>query len=231
MRRKFRRFRRKFKKFSRRFKRHFGGKRRKTTRQVQFKFKVQTVPYLNGSIAPSSSINWNNTSNTASHYTFAFTLGDIPHYSDLSSVFDAAKLAAVKLKFVPRYTMGQLPTSASTTYANTSTPCVVVKDYDDANPLTSYANALLYQNARVVSILKPFSVYLKPKLSGGVENTSLVIVAQSQARPWLDSGATAVPYYGVKLEVPGINTTQMLGQAIWDIYGTYYVKLKQIRLL
>lgn len=172
-----------------------------------------------------------------------FQLKDLGKYADIQNAFDCYRIVGVKCAGFPRYNVSQIA------YQSGGNPegwydaeaCMVhAIDYDDAATTISGSNYTCDQlrqwwSAKEVSLYKPFTRYLRPRIAGVVYNgvAPLVAAANTSGKTWLDTNNPDVQYYGMKFALPRINQTNTyLASAImYDVYATYYIQLKDPRLI
>lgn len=134
-------------------------------------------------------------------------------WSSISALFDAYKVAAMKIKYIP-----SLPndTSVTTGYA----PFYMIADADSSTtPLASTTDAIQYENMQVKNMYRPWSFYYKfPKRTAVATGAT---VLQGGYQDIAAVGASGGLYgYGL-----GFDASTTYGQAI----VTYYITVTNRR--
>lgn len=150
---------------------------------------------------------------------YRFRLGDLPSYTEFTTLFDSYRLTGVKMVFTPR-----INSTYATNNLNNVGILYYARDLDDSTN-TDLSALMQYQDTKFVTGYNAFSVYIRPKVTMEVYNTS-VTSAYSMGSPWIDNNYPFVPYYGLK--VYWDNTPLTEGVA-YDVNATYYVKFKGVR--
>jgi len=131
----------------------------------------------------------------------AFTLADLPSYTEFTALFDQYRFERVVVKFIPA-------SALSTTNAYHIPPLFTVIDYDDANLPGSVNELRQYQTLMVVPPCAPHVRTLTPRLAIGAYSGAFTSFAQ--ARSWCDSASPAVQWYGLKYSVDSSSSSDVL---------------------
>lgn len=123
--------------------------------------------------------------------TYNFSLGDLPTYTEFTSLYDQYKINAVKLTFIPRQTMSN---STATAFNGDNTARFFSAiDYDDGTPPTSVDALREYQTARWSRLLRTHKRFIyKPR----IVDTSNYIIS-----PWMSTSAPNANYFGLKVAI------------------------------
>lgn len=160
----------------------------------------------------------------------------LTNISEYTSLFDQYKFSAIKFTFRPRWTNISQPQTYTTTGQTTFYVPRVAVCMDHVPPTTpagtfsrSTLNVMQEQgNVRFYRADRPFSIYLKPKVSeqygGG---------ATRYIRPaWtdLDTTGRAVPYRGFQMFVfNDFWDTTMLASTSFDVQATVYLQFRNLK--
>jgi len=157
---------------------------------------------------------------------YSFTLGDLPFYTELTSLFDQYKIEKVKMTFFPRYSENTAPNTASVALFNTNTILWNVSSDDGTTLLPTQNNALQCMAAKMRSVNEPFSVWVKPKYQLEAA-TSLAIASARPSTGFIDCDNYSVIHSGH--EIAGYSPGAPSNQATeWKGYSTYYLALKSV---
>lgn len=149
---------------------------------------------------------------------FVFNLGDVPSFSEFSSLYDQYQITGVKLWFVPRLTE---VTGTTTTTGN----FWYWPDFDDATLVTSMAQVFQIQGVKFRQANgRPFSIFLRPKPIDGVYTGTGTFRASAPRTAWIDTASTDIPHFGIKW---GLTIGSYINGL--DVYGKYYLKFKGVR--
>jgi hypothetical protein len=145
-----------------------------------------------------------------------FVLTQLPSYTEFTTLFDQYCIQRLDYTFLPYFTQG-----TSTVYA----PFVVTAvDYDDGTAPASFGAIQQYENARVMSAYRQFSVSFKPHIALAAYAGAFTSYANNRAA-WIDSASTAVEHYGVKYCIG-----QCAGAAqTFRVVGRVIIQTKNVR--
>lgn len=159
---------------------------------------------------------------------YSFKLDDTPGYADFTTLYDRYRISGVKLHLFPR--ISQQTVAGNAVAATSYTPPIGhAVDYDDTTAPTAITDLQQYENFRIQSEFKPFTIYIKPRLAIAVYNGS-VFTSYGNANPkqWIDAASPSVPYYGWKWATMTYSTS-CNGNQYWDIVATYYLEFMNPR--
>jgi len=122
-----------------------------------------------------------------------FGLSALNQAGTFTALFDQYRITKVEYWISPR-------TTAVTTASANPGRLVSVVDYDDANALTSIAEAMEYQNALVSSGVDGHYRCFRPHAALAAY-TGAFTGYQNTASPWIDAASPSVQHYGVKVIV------------------------------
>jgi hypothetical protein len=156
-------------------------------------------------------------STTASTFTGLYwSLGAHDQVASFSAVFDQYRITELEFRFVPKIN------------ANNSTVSLglfhVVVDFDDANVLTTVAQALDYTNCKIVEGYKPITIRFRPHLAVSAFSGAFSSFANVSPMLWIDTASTNVQYYGVKTA-----WTLTSAVAYYDLYVTSKIQFRNVR--
>lgn len=164
---------------------------------------------------------------TESHGAFTFKLSDLPAYAEFTALFDKYRIAGIRAQFLPR-TNVLAQTDIGTSALTAIPPIVTVVDYDDATGI-DFSSLYQYENAKVHSEFKPFSVYFKPMIAVAAYNGSFTGYGSSR-KMWIDAATADVQYYALKwATLPYSSSNSQTNDPTWDVIFTYYIECKYPR--
>jgi len=159
--------------------------------------------------------------NTASSYLFS--LADLDQAADFVSLFDQYRITAVRIMFEPISNAVQLLDPTVTA------PGILysVIDYDDANNLTSIAQARSFANCLEASPGKSVCRTFVPRMALAAYSGTFTSFANI-APHWIDTSNTGVQHYGVKVIVsPGLAGQTLLSK--WIVKREYFIEFRNVR--
>lgn len=162
---------------------------------------------------------------TWSGTNWSFKLDALPNYTDFTAGFNAYRILAVKLLFMPVIT--GIDGEAGTTVRQVPRAYTAIDR--SSNPQYATENGMLqYGNVRVVrSPLRMFSVYIKsPAVWEGVATSASVAYSEPKGRQWISCDTPSIPHYGCV--VGGICAAGTAGVS-YNIVATYYLQFKDAR--
>lgn len=119
-------------------------------------------------------------------------------YGDITSLFDRYKIVGVKLKV--QY-LQNAPTLAIGMSGAVLPTLVWAFDGDDANvpPDVNTVRVKGYAKSKVLNANKPFSIFIKPRLTKEIYNSPVTTGYSSEKACWLDCNSYSLPHFGVKM--------------------------------
>jgi len=128
-----------------------------------------------------------------------FTAGGLDQISSFSAIFDQYRIDLVEAWITPQYNPAN---GAQVEYAS-------VIDYDDANNLTTYAQATDYENCVESSIGVGHYRCFKPHIATAAYSGSFTSYGNLTS-PWIDMASTTVQHYGIKIACQTISPTSTI---------------------
>lgn len=172
------------------------------SKQVTYRFKKHV------NLGPiSSSISVANT-----YGAFTFRLQDIPNYTEMQAVFDAFRINAVRLTFIPHSNISQ-------TNMNYDTRIVTAVDFNSATVPTSANQLRDYESCKVSPNNVLHTVYLKPKVNP-LGTTGNLAGPQS----WLSTTSSSSLYYAVLYAIENPSVAQSI--ELYRVEAKYYLEFK-----
>lgn len=156
------------------------------------------------------------------NFAYEFALSNVPNYTEFSNLYDAYKIMAVKLEFIPRHTEAVMEPPSLSTTLNSSIHSVL--DYDDANTLTALNDYVQYESYKNTRGNRTHKRYLVPAMEQSASALGVNTLAVQAKRKWLDTDVPQVAHYGVKVYFEPANVT-----TVYDIKTTYYLAFKQVK--
>lgn len=152
-----------------------------------------------------------------------FQLSYVTNPTEFTSLFDRYKVVGVKLQFLPgmnsadAYSLGAA--AAPIPYLH------YAQDWDDWSPPATESTILQKGTVKTRRLDRPFSIYIKPKVSQMVYHQG-VTSAYASASPWIDSGNSDVEYYGLKLWFRNWMTDPGQQNNNLTIIPTYFLQMR-----
>jgi len=143
-----------------------------------------------------------------------FSLIDVPGYTDFTNLYDAYKIVAVKVIFIPT-SDNTTTTISSSNYNNRLFTCL---DYNDSGVPATINTVREYHNCKVTGNNVIHKRFIYPKLELDTSH-------QFGANPWTDINSSSVNYFGLKyaFEQPTNDATLR-----YRIEAVYYMKFKSV---
>ena len=146
----------------------------------------------------------------------------------MPKIFDYYQIRGVQVKFYP---VSQLTVAGTANIPYANTMIAYKKDYDDATPIPTFANAM-ESDCKVRQFDRPITVFLRPRVQQQINSTVAggvgAPVTAFPARPqnlWCDMRHMDVQHLGLKFIInsPGNPAGQV---QTMKVVATYYVALK-----
>jgi hypothetical protein len=158
----------------------------------------------------------------------SFLLSDLPQVAQFANMFDQYRFEAVHFRVRARSTSGATQNLSSATSA---VPYLLwVIDRDDATAPTSIAQLQQYDNVHEIEGFDSIDIFLEPSLTRAVYASGVFsgyeVVPCKEA--WLDLSNTAIPHYGVKFMVSGLDALTT-SSWIFEVCAWYKCSFKNVR--
>lgn len=159
-----------------------------------------------------------NVANTAVAGALTFKLSDLPNYDEFSNLFDAYRLMAVKLKFVPDFSGS--PTTDAVVSIGLHSLHTAIDHNDDTQP------------AGVLDLME-YDTYKMKRIDRGMNRYFHVNTLASGSagdeqnwKKWISTANTDIKYYGFKYWFDGIGQDSQV--VTIDVFATYYFQCKSV---
>lgn len=132
-----------------------------------------------------------------------FKLSSVNQPSDLTNLFDRYKISGVCLKIQYLQNVGspQGVPNVGAVYSNLPT-IVYAFDGDDANVNTAdVIQQKGYAKTRVLNANRPLSVYIRPRVTKEIYNSTISTGYSSEKACWLDANSSSIPHFGLKMSI------------------------------
>lgn len=210
--------------------------RRKTTRRSYKKSSVPRalrnnhtmitrVAQLSDFVIPSN-YSW-------AYQTYRFALSDVPSYTEFTNLFDSYKISAVKVTFFPQWSNNDMQNNGGigTGVGTMANPIIFTTTADDDTALlSSQASSLQVSKARMVkNVLKPFSIYVRPKFQTEVA-TTLAFSSGVPKTGWCDTDNYGVTHYGAQIGGRTFYTNSVSTPNVtYQVFAKFYLQFKGAR--
>lgn len=155
--------------------------------------------------------------------TFAaynFSLDDLPNYQEFTNLYDAYRLNAVKITFLPQMT--QSVSLSAFNNPNASVRFFSAIDYNDSNVPGTIDDLREYQTCKFTPVLRRHSRYIyKPKIQDRGQT-------YTPGRPWINTSSPDQDHFGLKIGVEPMQSTNITSMG-YTIECTYYVSFKSVK--
>lgn len=165
------------------------------------------------------------TAGNPAFFTINHSLSDLPQVGTFSSLYDQYRILAVKVVFIPQYTVS---------YAST-TPLVMTEIYTaldfDGAPVPTAVNTInQYTTCRRQLFNRPHVRYYHPSALSAVTNGGNVITGSVNigSRKWFDIGYPSNLYYGLIGAVTASQSAAIPAQLI-RCQCVYYIQCRNVR--
>jgi hypothetical protein len=155
-----------------------------------------------------------------------FSLVDLPQSGTWTSAFDQYRIDYVHFRVRSRNTALNVANLSGTTEAVPQLTFVV--DYDDATALASIAALQNYDNSHEFEANDSFDIVLRPCCTPAIFSGGAFTGYGTKRGQWLDCANNAIPHYGVKFGVSGLDVTTT-SSWYWDVQAYYVISFKGVR--
>lgn len=162
------------------------------------------------------------------------TLSGVPSNAEFVNLFDFYRISGFKVELVPRYDSFAGNDTTDTTLPGITNQAgnmvhYAIDPYNFDTPAGTYVTATLNpflekNNVKTLSGNRKMSFYVSRP---GVSMTVGGSTGGRTRGPWISTGSTTVPHYGVQIFLQDVNLTGTFGQA-YDIFYTAYCQFKGI---
>jgi len=139
----------------------------------------------------------NSVTGSPAGYAKKWTSADINQFSNFAAVFDQYMIEAVEIWINP---YGGA-TVAGYNPGGTPVRWFSVTDYDDANNLSTTAQAMQYQNCMSSSCQQGHYRRLKPHMAVATYGGGVFTQFKNVSASWIDCASTTAEHYGIKIIV------------------------------
>lgn len=147
----------------------------------------------------------------------SYTLGQLPNYSEFTSLYDSYKICGIKHKFILDVTSNELGST-------TSFPTLItVNDYNSGTALASEDVALQYASFKAARLDKPVKRYFRP-----CQVTEPSTLSQTVKSRWNQTNKADVIHRGL-LPAVMYATTSSTAIGTLRVYVTYYLACRTPR--
>jgi len=154
--------------------------------------------------------------------SYYFSISDLDESSAYTNLFDQYRIDCVVFRILPMQNAIGLTTNSTTTTVRLYT----VVDYDDANTLTSEAQARAFESCVVVPPGHESSRTFQPRQALGAYQGTFGGYA-NVGGIWNDCNSPAIQHYGVKIFIQQATALQTQLQS-WTIERDYYVSWRKV---
>jgi len=120
-------------------------------------------------------------------------LNEVPNYTDFTSLFDSYKITHAEFKFIPHFTVGQVPLGPQNTQV---ARLVTVIDQDDDNTPTGLSQLMQYSSLDESLLDRERVRNFKPRVSVQTYRTATTTgYSAPDDAIWIDAAQTDVPHY------------------------------------
>jgi hypothetical protein len=144
-----------------------------------------------------------------------FTLSSLDQVTQLAAVFDQYRIKRIEAWVYPTN-----DTSAAASQGEMAT----VLDFDDTTALTTFAQALDYQNCLVGKVQEGHYRSFRPHVAIAAYGSGAFTSYANVVSPWIDCTSTTVAHYGIKYAA-----TVTSSVLTYDLLVRYHVDFRSVR--
>lgn len=151
----------------------------------------------------------------------SFSLGQLPDFTDFTSLYDQYRINKVVVKLIPKVTQAVLEGGVAMLNQNLQQVHSAI-DYDDVTAPNSISDLTQYQNHRMSRGNQIHTRVFVPKAL----TTIGAVSSAPKAKQWLDTSTSGIQHRGMKLFIPAPNST---GTTLYyDLECTMYLSFKNV---
>lgn len=157
-----------------------------------------------------------------------FRLSDVPNFSEFTSLYDAFKIAAVKVFFIPisNVTFAEGASNAQAIWSTHYYRLLSAIDYNDDTPV-NMAALREYQNCKMTPNNVIHKRFLKPKALTTIDEDSgsgsNYTYAETSTNPWISTAGNQCRWFGLKF---GFEQQTNDSNPRYRIEAVYYLQFK-----
>lgn len=160
----------------------------------------------------------------------AFTLNQLPNFTEFTNLYDQYKITGVKIKLTPALSEGINSPLFNTTSSLGFSPVNSVVDYDDFTALTSESQAMEYGSLKQTAPFKSHVRYIKPKCLQQIYISSIDNANRPISNQWISTADPDVPHLGIKYWISAPNVPAgNAGSMLYKMYVTMYFACKNVK--
>ena len=196
----------------------------------QFKRQCELAPWYFNALGIDTRYASNQIDSFTNYYGyFKFALADLNGFTDFTNLFEAFRIKAVTLKFVPVKGTGHdvtpQVTSAGVEYSGQLQPMAVAAETAPILTNLTFAQILEDQGSRILLSDKVHTMHIRnPKLYQPADGLTVA----GLAAPWLDTataGGAAAHHYGAKFRFQATSLNSNFATS-YRVYATYHIECK-----
>lgn len=157
---------------------------------------------------------------TSENYEATPSFGDLPQFATFAALYDQYRITSITLKFTPAMTQSTGPLVFPNLMMYT------VLDYNDANALSTTAQATQHNTCRMHPWLKGFSRTFKPHVVMNVTDSAAQAYVLTKPAPWISTANTNIQHLGVKM-ITDVNSGS--GNFIWNVNYIFTIQFKNVK--
>lgn len=166
--------------------------------------------------------------------SYQFKLSDVPENADLTNLYDAYQIKAVKINLLPRINASQFMVNQTSTTAATGAAVSCVRtfsaiDYNSAAVQDDINNIRVYSNCYTTPMIKEHKRYFKPRIDTGSGVTGNYQLPWN-VKPWINSNNTGSAYNGLLIgidsSIAGSGTLGNQNDVLFQVEAVYYMAFK-----
>ncbi len=185
------------------------------------------------SLAANGLMSWTLAATTSQYASFAmaFTLSDLPGYTEFTSLFDEYRINRVDLHLIPGSTTSLTP---DTTAGAIRGFLHTAYDPDDINAPTASTAGIAalqqYETYRADNLfsygMRPWAV--EPRVALAAYSGAFTSYANEPAK-WIDAGSPAVQHYGLKGVLEISNPESSAASVVWRWVIKFHLQMRTAR--
>lgn len=162
---------------------------------------------------------------------FAGSFVQLPNNAEYKALFDTYKISGIKWTFRPNINSVNPTDIAGTPAGGMGNVHYIIDPDSSFNPTGSWSSATVNSflemgNVKTRTMTKPFSIYVKPKISNDV--TGSLTNGMPMKPPYIRTDSDSVAHNGVHILVQPSNSflVSPTFRVTFDIFATFYMKFK-----
>lgn len=184
--------------------------------RVQFFTRICSLNVITGA---------NGTGSTFAAYTFKIT--DLPKYDEFTKLYDAYKIKAVKISFIPPSNVTSYQSTADFNQSAFTSRIYTVIDTNDATVPTSIDDLREYKLCKWSPNTRIHKRFIYPKSLVAINEGNNVYGVSNMGSPWIATANNQTQFFGIKVGISHPTFTQ--DTQLYHVEAKYYLAFKNVK--